>query len=131
MGKEHKSLRDEMANMPLGAHSANVDNRFLIWQENMEKKQKEYKPPRGFLVPKFTMYDRSSDSFDHLMHFWHMMTLDIGNDLLLCKVFPTNLHGPTLSWFHRLPQNSINSFQDVSEAFVGYYLCYTRQKKEY
>ena len=40
MGKEHKSLRDKMANMPLGAHSGNVDNRFLVLQEKMEKKKK-------------------------------------------------------------------------------------------
>ncbi|KAL6346070.1 hypothetical protein AAG906_025350 [Vitis piasezkii] len=43
------------------------------------------------------------------------MTLDIGNDILLYKVFPASLHDSTLSWFHRLPQNSINSFCDVSE----------------
>ncbi|RVW75663.1 hypothetical protein CK203_055266 [Vitis vinifera] len=58
-----------------------------------------YEPPKGFLVPKFIM------------------------------VFPANLHGSALSWFHRLPQNSINSFHDVSKAFVSHYLCSTRQKK--
>ena len=57
------------------------------------------------------------------------MTLDIGNDVLLCRVFLANLHGSALSWFHRLPQNSINSFHDVSKAFVSHYLCSTRQKK--
>ena len=57
------------------------------------------------------------------------MTLDIRNDVLLCMVFPTNLHGSALSWFHRLPQNSINSFHDVSKAFVSHYLCSACQKK--
>ena len=28
-----------------------------------------YDPPRGFLVPKFFVYDGSSDPFDHIMHY--------------------------------------------------------------
>lgn len=72
-----------------------------------------FEPPRGFMVPKVTMYDGTSDLFDHLMHFRQLMTLDIGNNVLICKVFSTSLHGPTLSWFYRLSQNSINSFWDV------------------
>nr|CAN78889.1 hypothetical protein VITISV_029416 [Vitis vinifera] len=51
-----------------------------------------YKPPRGFLVLKFTMYDGTSDSFDHLLHYRQLMTLDIGNDVLFCKVFSANPH---------------------------------------
>ena len=50
-----------------------------------------YKPPRAFIVPKFSAYDGSSDPFDHIMHYRQLMTLDIGNDALLCKVFPANL----------------------------------------
>ncbi|KAL6314101.1 hypothetical protein AAG906_011837 [Vitis piasezkii] len=57
------------------------------------------------------------DHFDYLIHF---------RDVPLCKVFMVNLHGLTLSWFHQLLQNSINSFRDVSKAFVGYYLCFAR-----
>ena len=52
-----------------------------------------YEPPRGFLVPKFSTYDGSSDPFDHIMHYRQLMTLDIGNDALLCKVFPASLQG--------------------------------------
>ncbi|RVW59574.1 hypothetical protein CK203_103300 [Vitis vinifera] len=78
-----------------------------------------YDPPRGFLVPKFSTYDGSNDPFDHIMHYRQLMTLDIGNDALLCKVFPANLQGQALSWFHRLPPNSVDNFKDLSEAFVG------------
>ncbi|RVW23328.1 hypothetical protein CK203_100937 [Vitis vinifera] len=28
-----------------------------------------YEPPRGFMLPKFIMYDGTSDPFDHIMHF--------------------------------------------------------------
>ncbi|KAL6316293.1 hypothetical protein AAG906_017924 [Vitis piasezkii] len=57
------------------------------------------------------------------------MTLDIGNDALLCKVFPASLQGQALSWFHRLPPNSVDNFRDLSEAFVGQYLCSARHKQ--
>ena len=89
----------------------------------------KYKTPRGFVVPKFAMYDGMSDPFDHIMHFRQLTILDIGNDALMCKVFLASLHGPTLSWFHRLQQNFVNKFWDISEAFVGNYLCSTRQKQ--
>nr|CAN60477.1 hypothetical protein VITISV_014549 [Vitis vinifera] len=88
-----------------------------------------YEPPRGFLVPKFSTYDGSNDPFDHIMHYRQLMTLDIGNDALLCKVFPASLQGQALSWFHRLPPNSVGNFRDLSEAFVGQYLCSARHKQ--
>ncbi|RVW63609.1 hypothetical protein CK203_057395 [Vitis vinifera] len=63
------------------------------------------------------------------MHYRQLMTLDIGNDALLCKVFPSSLQGQALSWFHRLPPNSVGDFRDLSEAFVGQYLCSARHKQ--
>ena len=56
------------------------------------------------------MYDGTNDLFDHIMHFRQLITLDIGNDALLCKVFPTSLHGQEFSWFHHLLQNFVNIF---------------------
>ena len=88
-----------------------------------------YEPPKGFLVSKFSTYDGSNDPFDHIMHYRQLMTLDIGNNALLCKVFPASLQGQTLSWFHRLPMNYVDNFRDLSEAFVGQYLCSARHKQ--
>ena len=51
------------------------------------------------------------------------MILDIGNDALLCKVFPASLQGQTLSWFHYLLMNFFDNFWDLSKAFMGQYLC--------
>ena len=88
-----------------------------------------YDPLRGFLMPKFSTYDGSSDPFNHIMHYRQLMTLDIGNDVLLCKVFPASLQGQALSWFHRLPPNSVDNFRDLPEAFVGQYLCSAQHKQ--
>lgn len=88
-----------------------------------------YEPPRGFVVPKFMMYNGMSDPFNHIMHFRQLMNLNIRNDALMCKVFSASLHDPTLSWFHHLPLNFVNTFQDILEAFIGYHLCPARQKQ--
>ena len=53
------------------------------------------------------MYDSSSDPYDHMLHFNQAMILNAGDDRLLCKVFPVNLKGPALAWFHKLPIGSI------------------------
>ena len=87
-----------------------------------------YKPPRGFVIPSFAMYDGSFDSYDHMLHFNQAMILNAGNDRLLCKVFPTNLKRPTMAWFQKLPRRSIYLFSELWAAFVSQYLCSVRQK---
>ena len=49
-----------------------------------------YEPPRGFVILSFSMYDGSSDPYDHMLHFNQAMILNAGNDRLLCKVFPSS-----------------------------------------
>ena len=88
-----------------------------------------YESSKGFIVTKFMAYDGSRDPFNHIIHFRQLMTLDIGNDALLWKVFLASLHGNALSWFHRLLQNFVNTFWDISDTFVGHYICSARHKQ--
>ncbi|RVW52933.1 hypothetical protein CK203_072727 [Vitis vinifera] len=85
--------------------------------------------PQGDSRTKIIHIRWSSDPFDHIMHYRQLLMLDIGNDALLCKVFPANLQEQALSWFHRLHPNSVGNFRDLSEAFVGQYLCSARHKQ--
>ena len=87
-----------------------------------------YEPPRGFVITSFAMYEGSSNSYDHMLHFNQAMILNVGNDRLLCKVFPASLKGPSLAWFHKLPRRSINSFSELWAAFVSQYMCSVRLK---
>ena len=89
----------------------------------------DYDPPRGFTIPPFAMYDGSSDPYDHMLHYNQAMILSVRDDRLLCKVFPASLKGPALSWFHKLPKGSINTFGELSVGFVSQYLCFVRQKR--
>ena len=102
---------DDMLSSPLGRHILN------------------YKPPRGFIIPTFTMFDGSTDPYDHMLHYNQAMTLNVDNDLLPCKVFPTSLRGPTLTWFHKLSRNSINTFYELWGAFILQRLCLVLQKR--
>ena len=77
-----------------------------------------YEPPRGFVIPSFAMYDGSSDPYDHMLHFNQTIILNAGDDHLLCKVLLANLQGFALAWFHKLPQRSINLFNELWAAFV-------------
>ena len=96
---------EDMLSSPLGQHILN------------------YKSPRRFVMPAFTMFDGSNDPYDHMLHYNQAMTLNAGNDHPLCKVFPVTLRGPALAWFHKLPCNSINSFNELWAAFISQYLC--------
>ena len=42
----------------------------------------DYEPPRGFVIPPFSMYDGSSDPYDHMLHFKQAMILNAENDQL-------------------------------------------------
>ena len=89
----------------------------------------DYEPPCGFVIPTFTMFDGSTDPYDHMLHYNQAMTLNADNDLLLCKVFPTSLRCPALAWFHNLPRCSIKIFNEHWGAFISQHLCSVRHKR--
>jgi len=45
------------------------------------------------------------------------MSLYTSDNAVLCRVFPTSLKGATLSWFTKLPPNSIDSFATLLVKF--------------
>nr|CAN62100.1 hypothetical protein VITISV_033308 [Vitis vinifera] len=81
-----------------------------------------YEPPRGFLVPKFSTYDGSSDPFDHIMHYRQLMTLDIGNDALLCKAFVGQYlcsarHKQNISTLQNIKMQDNESLREIVKRF--------------
>ena len=88
----------------------------------------DYEPSHGFVIPTFTMFDGSTNPYDHMLHYNQAMTLNASNDLLLCKVFPDSLQGPALAWFHKLTRSLINTFNEIWGAFISQHLCSVCQK---
>ena len=73
----------------------------------------DYEPPRGFVIPAFATFDGSADPYNYMLHYILVMILHVGNNRLFCKVFPASLRGLALASFHKLPCNSINSFNEL------------------
>ena len=77
----------------------------------------------------FTMFNGSNDPYDHMLHYNQAMALNADNDRQLGNVFLASLRGPALTWFHNLPRNSINSFNELWTAFISQYLCSIQKKR--
>ena len=102
---------DHMLSSPLGKHILN------------------YEPPCEFVIPAFTMFDGSVDPYNHMLHYNQAMTLNAGNDRVLCKVFLASLWGLALVWLNKLSRYIINLFNELWAAIVSQYLCSVRQKR--
>ncbi|XP_020215687.1 uncharacterized protein LOC109799523 [Cajanus cajan] len=63
-------------------------------------------------------YDGSTDPGEHVDIFLTQVTLSTTDDAALCRIFPTSLKGRALSWFTRLPANSVDSFNTLASQFT-------------
>ncbi|KAF5933204.1 hypothetical protein HYC85_029375 [Camellia sinensis] len=86
--------------------------------------------PAGFHQPKFTLYDGKTDPYMHVSHFLQVMAGHRRNDALMCLIFPSSLGELGLKWFERLPEGSIERWQQLAEAFVTRFKTNTKTPKE-
>ena len=86
--------------------------------------------PLRFSNPKLRVYDGISDPADHVQRYQHSMALWIGNESLMCKVFPSSLGDLALKWFSLLKPRSIHSFREVAGSFVTYFVTNSKQPKD-
>ena len=63
-------------------------------------------------------YDGATDPDEHVNVFLTQVTLNTTDDAALCRIFPTSLKGRALSWFTRLPPNTIDSFERLASLFT-------------
>ncbi|XP_068477362.1 uncharacterized protein [Phaseolus vulgaris] len=67
------------------------------------------------------LYDGSTDPDEHLNVYKTQMTLYTTDNNVWCKVFPTSLQGEPLTWFTKLPPNSIDDFDILAVKFSTQY----------
>ncbi|XP_068475113.1 uncharacterized protein [Phaseolus vulgaris] len=62
-------------------------------------------------------YDGTTDPDEHVDVYTTHMSLYTTDDAVLCRVFPTSPKGGALSWFTKLPANSIDCFDTLMAKF--------------
>lgn len=78
--------------------------------------------PKKFLMPIMEAYNGTGNPRDHVIDYKTFMELQTHFDVLLYKVFPTTLTGTTLTWFNNLEVESIRTFGDLANSFMGRFI---------
>jgi hypothetical protein len=58
------------------------------------------------------------------------MALSRHNDPLMCRLFPSSLGEVAMRWFNQLGRRTINSWDQMAEAFVARFITNSRKRKE-
>ncbi|XXG90595.1 hypothetical protein AAC387_Pa12g2323 [Persea americana] len=80
---------------------------------------RKYSLPEKFNVPRFALYDGTSDPAAHLRHYVQRMSVWGDDDSLNCRVFSFSLADLPLRWFCSLPEDSISSWRQLRTSFLG------------
>ena len=73
-------------------------------------------------MPQLEPFDRLKDPQDHLDTFKTTLGLQQPPNEILCRSFPTTLKGATREWFTKLPTSSVDSFEQLSNAFLHHFI---------
>ncbi len=78
-------------------------------------------PPR-FKVPPLENFDGTKDPFDYLEAFKTIMQLQAVLEEIMCRAFPMGLRESARVWFNKLESESIDSFVQLSRAFINHFI---------
>ncbi|XP_030939786.1 uncharacterized protein LOC115964661 [Quercus lobata] len=78
--------------------------------------------PSKFQLPQFEPFYGLKDPQDHLNTFKTTLGLQQPPDEILCRSFPTTFKGAAREWFTKLPTSSIDSFEQLSNAFLCHFV---------
>ena len=82
-----------------------------------------------FRLPQLESFDGLKDPQDHLNTFKTTLGLQQPPDEILCRSFPTTLKEVTREWFTKLPTSSVDSFEQLSNAFLRHFIGGQRPKR--
>ena len=66
----------------------------------------------------------------HIGHYQQSMALSSYNDPLMCQLFPSSLGEVALKWFNQLGRRTINSWNQMAEAFVARFITNSQKTRE-
>jgi hypothetical protein len=123
--KELKEMREQMKEMKSQVKAkAAKDLDMLVHRSEspFTKKVDEYPLPAKFKVPHLETFDGLKDPLDYLDSFRTVMRLQGVLDEIMCRAFPTNLRGLARVWFNQLETGSIDTFAQLSRAFIDNFI---------
>ena len=85
--------------------------------------------PSKFQLPQLESFDTLKDPQDHFNTFKMTLGLQQPPDEILCHSFPTTLKGAAREWFTKLPTSLVDSFEQLSNAFLRYFIGGQRPKR--
>ena len=85
--------------------------------------------PSKFWLPQLESFDGLKDLQNHLNTFKTTLGLQQPPDEILCRSFPTILKGAVREWFTKLPTSSVDSFEQLSNAFLCHFIGGQRPKR--
>ena len=85
--------------------------------------------PSKFRLPQLESFDGHKDPQDHFNTFKTTLGLQQSPDEILCRSFPTTLKGAAREWFTKLPTSSVDSFEQLSNAFLCHFIGGQRPKR--
>ena len=85
--------------------------------------------PSKFRLPQLEPFDGFKDPQDHLNTLRTTLGLQQPPDEILCHSFPTTLKATAREWFTKLPNSSIDNFEQLSNAFLHHFIEGQRPKR--
>ena len=85
--------------------------------------------PSKFRLPQLESFNGLKDPQDHFNTFKTTLGLQQSPDEILCYSFPTTLKGAAREWFTKLPTSSVDSFEQLSNAFLCHFIGGQRPKR--
>ena len=80
----------------------------ILWMPFLER----------FRMPHVEQFKKDTNLKEYVKRYKSAMAQCIHNNALLCLNFPQTLRNFGSRWFERLPTTSINSFSELSKAFL-------------
>uniref|UniRef100_A0A2N9ITC8 Retrotransposon gag domain-containing protein n=1 Tax=Fagus sylvatica TaxID=28930 RepID=A0A2N9ITC8_FAGSY len=83
--------------------------------------------PERYMAPRFEAYNVRTDPVAHIGHYQQTMAVSCRNDPLMCQLFPSSLGEVTMRWFNQLGRRTIDSWDQMAEAFVARFITNSRE----
>jgi hypothetical protein len=120
--KEMREQMKEMKSQVKAKAAKNLDMLVHRSESPFTKRIDEYPLPAKFKVPQLETFDGFKDPLDYLDSFRTIMRLHGVSDEIMCRTFPTNLRGSARTWFNQLETGSIDTFAQLSRAFIDNFI---------